>query len=326
MRPVALLLPGQGAQHPGMAVDLYVAEPLFAKAIDALFEEMGEEGRRLRTVWLSSESGSVLDEGTVAQPLLFAIDYALGRCLEEYGIRPAAYLGHSVGELAGAALANVLGDGGAAKVMAARARCISAIPDGGMIAVAAAPAALVRFVDPPGRADGVVVAAQNAPMHTVLAGPEPRLSQVGAALESAGLAWRRVPARQAFHSAAARPAARVFQLELARLPLQPPDVPVWSTRTGQPARPEEAVDPEFWAGQLARPVLFRQALDGLLDSGPLTIIEAGPSQSLSMFARRHRCVREGKSVVIPLLSSGRAGTLDAWHSALTYLGKRRSTI
>ncbi|MBP5939983.1 acyltransferase domain-containing protein [Streptomyces acidiscabies] len=323
MRRIALLLPGQGAQHPGMAVDLHAREPAFAAAVDALFEQLGEEGRRLRSLWLSGQPGGALDEAAVAQPLLFAIGYALGRCLaEEYGVRPVAYLGHSVGELTAAALAHVFDGAGAARVMAARAHAVRGLPDGGMLAVAASPARLGPFVDPPDRADGVVVAAENAPAHTVLAGPQPRLSQVGAALREAGIAWRPVPAGQPFHSPAARPAAQVFEADLGRFPLRVPDTPVWSTRTARPVRPEEAVDPEFWAGQLAAPVLFRQALDALLTDGdPLTLVDVGPSQSLAVFARRHPAVRGGSSAVIPLLPPGRDGTWDTWKRAVDYLGR-----
>ncbi|MEU5344195.1 MULTISPECIES: acyltransferase domain-containing protein [unclassified Streptomyces] len=344
MSDVVLLLPGQGAQHGGMAVDLYTGEPAFAAAIDPLFEHLGEEGRRLRDLWLSGRSGDALDEAAVAQPLLFAIGYALGRCLERYGIKPVAYLGHSVGELAAAALARVF-DGadafdhaGAARVMAARAHAVGTLPDGGMLAVAATPARLEPFVDPPDRADAVVIAAQNATTHTVLAGPRPRLSRVGEALREAGIAWRPVPARQPFHSPAARPAALTFERDLGRFPLRAPDTTVWSTRTARPVRPEEAVDPGFWAGQLAEPVLFRQALHALLTEGgplprsgagpypraggtPLILVDAGPSQSLAVFARRHPAVRGGSGVVVPLLPPGREGTPDTWKSALDYLGR-----
>nr|ADE34485.1 SsfV [Streptomyces sp. SF2575] len=323
MEAVALLLPGQGAQHGGMAVELYGGEPLFAEVMDALFGQLGEEGARLRALWLSGESGAALDEGSVAQPLLFAIGYAVGRCLEGYGIRPVAYLGHSVGELAAAALAGVFGADGAAAVMAARARAMGALPAGGMLAVAAAPDRLAEFTDPLDRADGVVVGAHNAALNSVLAGPEPRLTEVGLALREAGIAWRPVPARQPFHSPAARPAAEVFRRELAGLPLRAPHTPVWSTRTGRPVRAAEAVDPGFWAGQLAAPVLFREALDALLGSEPLTVVDSGPSQSSALFARRHPVVRKGGSAVLPLMPAGGEGTLAHWREALERLGAAR---
>jgi acyl transferase domain-containing protein len=319
--PVAFLLPGQGAQYAGMAVDLHAAEPAFAKAVDALFEEAGEQGARLRAAWLGADSATALDEGVIAQPLLFALCYALGRCLrEEYGIRPVAYLGHSVGELAGAALANVFGDGAAA-VMAARARSVRVIPAGGMLAVAATPNALEPYLDPPDRPDGVVVAAHNSSMNTVVAGPEPRLSEVGAALRAADVAWRAVPARQAFHSPSARYAADLLARDLAKLDLRPPDATIWSTATGCPVRDEEAVEPAFWAGQLARAVLFREALDGLLAGEPVTLVEVGPAQTLSAFARRHRAVRRGGCEVVPLLPAGRENTVTVWRDGLARLGR-----
>ncbi|RJL35886.1 acyltransferase domain-containing protein [Bailinhaonella thermotolerans] len=319
--PVALLLPGQGAQHPGMAVELYGREPVFTAVLDEFFARLGAEGALLRSDWLSERPRVPLDEAARAQPLLFAVGYALGRALAARGVRPAVLLGHSVGELAAAALAGVFGLGDVHRVMAARAEALAGAPAGGMLAVGAPAREVAGFTDPPDRPDAVVVAAVNAPRHTVLAGPEPRLSRVAEALGEAGLPWRRVPARQPFHSPALEPAAAVFSRGLREVALRPPDVPIRSTRTGLPLLPGQARDPAFWGGQLAAPVLFWPALDGLLSEGAYTLVEAGPGQGLSTPARRHPAVRAGRSVVLPLLPAGRAGTLRRWEETVDRLSR-----
>jgi len=285
MDDVVLLLPGQGAQFAGMGVELYRTEPVFTGVVDRLLPPV------LHAAFVE---GGPLDEGTLAQPLLLAIAYATGVLLRHRGIEPVAYLGHSVGELAGAALAGVFDP---VPVIAARARAMAVLPPGGMLAVAATPEELEPCLH-----GDVVVAALNAPRQTVVAGPEPQLSETAARLRETGLSWRAVPARQPFHSPAARPAADLFAAELARIPLCSPETPVWSTRTGRPVTGAEARSVEFWAGQVAAPVRFWPALDNLLAHGDHTLVETGPGRGLSMLARRHPAVRAGRSRVAPDLT------------------------
>src|SRR5664279_1255657 len=83
---VVLLLAGQGSQRPGMAVGLYDHEPVFTAAMDELFAQLGEEGRRVRADWLSPEPRVSIDDAARAQPLLFAVNYALAQTLRTYGV------------------------------------------------------------------------------------------------------------------------------------------------------------------------------------------------------------------------------------------------
>ncbi|GAA2676989.1 acyltransferase domain-containing protein [Actinoplanes palleronii] len=322
-RPIALLMAGQGAQHHGMAVELYGREPVFSAVMDEFFELMGAPGRRLRTDWLADRPAVSLDDAGTAQPLLFAIGYALGRALHARGCPPVALLGHSVGELAAAALAGVLDLPGAAAVMLARSVVMATAPPGGLLAVSATPAELAPYLGVAGEPGSVVIGARNAPRQTVLAGPEPRLSDVERELRAAGLVSRRVGARQPFHCPAVADQARAFATAFEALPLGSPAVPIWSTRTGRVVDREQAGRPEFWAGQLSAPVLFWPALDALLTGGDYTLVDAGPGQGLSMLARRHPAVRAGRSTVVPLLPRGASGSWDTWCAAVRELGAAR---
>jgi acyl transferase domain-containing protein len=303
-----------------MAVELYDHEAVFTATMDEFFELLGSDGKLTRDDWLSHDPGVPIDDASRAQPLLFAIDYALARTLESYGVRPAALIGHSVGELAAAVFAGVFDLSGAAHVMSARSTAMADTPAGGMLAVAATPEQVEFYLDPDGDVDGVVIGARNAPRQTVLAGPEPRLGAVESTLRRAGVLCRRVAARQAFHSPAVATAAGRLADAFADLPLRPPALRIQSTRTARPVTPRQAVDPAFWAAQLAEPVLFWPALDNLLADGDFTLVETGPGQGLSVLARRHPAVRSRRSAVVALLPPGRAaGTWGAWQAALERL-------
>jgi [acyl-carrier-protein] S-malonyltransferase len=300
--PVALLLPGQGTQAPGMARGLYGTDPAFTAALDEVLDLLGAEGGRIRDDWAAPAPSVPLDDVTRAQPLLFAVDYALGRMLQDWGVRPAALLGHSAGEAAAAALAGVMDLPDAVALMAERVRLIAQAPPGGMLAVAAS----VEQVAPH-LTSTVVVGAVNATAQLLLAGPDPDLDEVAAALRDAGFTCARAKATSGFHSPSLADVCAAQIPSFAKVALRPPAIPVVSGYTAEPLTAEKAADPAFWAMQPAEPVLFGPALDRLLADGPYLLVEAGPGQSLITLARRHPAVARGGSSVTALLDARSRG-------------------
>ncbi|CAL9384638.1 MULTISPECIES: acyltransferase domain-containing protein [unclassified Streptomyces] len=316
-RGVALLFPGQGAQQHLMAVGLYRAHPPFRRLMDEVLDVWGAEGAALRADWLSGSPDVDLDGVRRAQPLLFAVDWALGRMVLDWGVRPAALLGHSVGEVAAATLAGVFTLEEAAGVMAERVAHIESAPAGGMLAVHATAADMAPFL----HAD-VVVGAVNAPRQVILAGSEAPLAESEARLRAAGFTCRRTRALSPFHSPALGPAARAALPALSRLPLRAPRLALHSAYTGGPLSPDEARDPGFWAGQPAAPVLFGPALDALLGTGDLLLLEAGPGQGLTALAKRHAAVGAGRSAaqaLLPVRARGDASDLTVLRTAVERL-------
>jgi acyl transferase domain-containing protein len=295
-RPVVLLLPGQGSQHTRMAAGLYRRDPVFTAAIDDVLRLTGE-GDRIRADWLGDRPVVEIDHVSRAQPLLFAVDYALGCLVRDWGVRPAALLGHSAGELVGATLAGVVSLVDAVSLVCERVRYATRIPAGGMIAVAAAARDLEPYL-----VSDVAVAAVNAPQQTMLAGSTGPLGEVAAALRAAGFVLRPVPATTPFHCPAMAPAVAATEPAYARVELRPAALPLYSGYTGDLLTAAEATSPRFWARQLTDTVYFGPALDRLLAAhGDVLLLETGPRQTLTAFAARHRAVRSGATAVIPML-------------------------
>ncbi|MER7007802.1 beta-ketoacyl synthase N-terminal-like domain-containing protein [Dactylosporangium sp. NPDC000555] len=276
---VALLFPGQGTQYSGMAAGLYATCPVFAETLDECLKLLAPAlGADLRDLLLgpSRDGADPLTRTDLAQPALFAVEYALARWWESVGIRPAAMLGHSVGEWVAACLAGVFDLPDALALVAARGRLMAQLPGGAMLAVEAdedtARALALRH--------GLSLAAVNAPGRCVLAGPTAAIEELAA--ETGG---RRLVTSHAFHSALLDPMVEPFTALVAAVPRREPAIPFLSGLTGTWITPAEAVDPAYWARQARSAVRFADGVAALLTTGRPLLVESGPGHTLGRLAR-----------------------------------------
>ncbi|MFJ4769425.1 acyltransferase domain-containing protein [Streptomyces uncialis] len=318
--PPALLMPGQGAQYQGMGTGLYRDLPAFAAAVDEVFLAMGTAGDELRADWLAAGPRLPIHHFRRSQPLLFALDHALGRLLMDRGLKPAALLGHSVGEMAAAALAGVFDLADAARIVCHRIGRLDSAPAGGMAAVAATRTEIEPYLRP-----GVDIGAVNAPRQTVIAGADEPLGRTLDALREAGFRWARVHSVAPFHSTVLQPVVDAARPLLAALPARAPRITMVSGYTAQRLTDAEAVDPSYWARHPVDPVLFWPALETLVADGPRLLVECGPGQGLTTLARQLRDVRSGRCEVLSLLGppgSGPDREAEHFTTALARLGLR----
>jgi len=300
MASVALLFPGTGAQQVRMGAGLYQREPAFTEAIDELLDAMGTAGYTLRQDWLDCHPAASIDHVTRSTPLLFAVGYALGRLVQSWGIRPAALLGHSAGEMAAATLAGVFEPAEAARLVTERVRVLATAPAGGMLAVAARAEDLHPYLGGEFGPD-LALAAVNAPRQTILSGLSRTIEEVTRRLRADGFVCRRVPSCHPFHSPVMAPLAETEAPRFAAARLRPPRTPMFSGYTGGPLDDATATDPGFWTRHPAMPVLFWPALNALLATGDHVLVEAGPGEGLASLARLHPAVASRRSRVVAML-------------------------
>jgi amino acid adenylation domain-containing protein len=295
-RPVAFLFPGGGAQHPGMGRELYGSERTYRKAMEECLGALDHGlADTMRTLLLEPErtpyAAERFQRPSLALPGLFATEYALARLLEDWGVRPDAVAGHSLGEYVAACIAGVLSVEDALTLVTLRGRLFEELPPGGMVAVPLGP----DDVEALGVAD-VSVAAVNRPSTCVVSGTRSGLDALTKILADRGVEVRPLHISVAAHSPMVDPILDRFREAVEGVRLNVPAIRYLSNVTGDWAE-AEVTDPSYWVRHLRSTVRFADDLGALFAWSPVVALQVGPGRSLASFARLHPARTDHHAVI-----------------------------
>ena len=276
--PVAFVFSGNGGQWPGMGRAAYATNRHFREGldeVDSLFDS--QFGWSVTEALFSSDLEQRLPLTHVAQPLIFSVQIATARALAAQGIVPSVVLGHSVGEIAAAAVSGALALKDAVRVIHARSAHQELARDTGRMGVIVGSLEQVQTIA--SEFEGVEIAAYNSPRTFTLAGPTESLKALGQAARKRRIVYRQLDLDYPFHCALIDRVREPLLRDLEGVKAREPAIPFVSTVTGEIVD-GAALDAEYWWHNVREPVRFAAAIELAARNGARVFMEIGPRSVL----------------------------------------------
>ncbi len=298
---IAGMFTGQGSQYRGMAQQLYNCSSIVRKHLDRCNEIVQEfRGQPLLPVMFGNADNAELSETKWTQPALFALEYAIAQWWIAQGVKFDFLIGHSVGEIAAATVADVFDLESGMKLICRRSELMQNLPSGGAMAVLFTEGAVVApHLEP--YAKSVAVAAYNGSENTTISGTEKMVRQVVQKASDMGIESQMLDVSHAFHSPLMDPILDEFEQFAGTIEHKAPQIPIVSNLTGQ-IETEAIFDAKYWRHHIRNAVRFAEGVDRLVEENVNVMIETGPSATLIGMARR--CHPSHTVAAVPSLKRG----------------------
>ncbi|MCG8416656.1 MAG: AMP-binding protein [Proteobacteria bacterium] len=328
---VAFLFTGQGSQYPGMSQELYRTHPGYRRVLDQCDEILGRylEYSLLDVLFRRSELQSLIHDTQYTQPAIVAIEYALARLWQSFGVEPTVLIGHSIGEYTAAALAGVFSLDDALRLVATRGKLMQSLPRSGEMACVFAGRAVAETAV--ALAPQVLsIAAINSPDQTVISGHREAIAMALAHLQEQGVHCTKLNVSHAFHSPLMEPILDPFEAAASTVTYTRPTIPIASTVSGMLVA-DELTTAAYWRRQIREKVDFAGAMaavghvdhraadpntgGGDPSMAPHIVIEHGPTPSLTPIAKA--CLPDARAQWLPTLRPGQSDWASLMQSLRT---------
>lgn len=316
-RPIVFMFSGQGSQYVNMGLELYETETAFRGIVDQCFEIFQPlMGFDLKEVLYpgdkeDSEFKEKINQTYITQPLIFIFEYALAQLLLSWGIKPYAIIGHSIGEYVAATLSGVFSLEEALHLVAMRGKLMQELPSGSMLSVPLSSKEVEPLVKEFGH-HKLSIAAINTASSTVVSGTHEAIEQFAVMLQEKGYESRPLHTSHAFHSMMMDPILDQFRAQVNQVQLNRPTIPYISNVSGNWITVEEATDAQYWVQHLRGAVRFADGLNEILKEEQAILVEVGPGQVLSTFARQHPA-KKSEQLILNLIRHPKENASDLYY-------------
>ncbi len=322
-KKIAFIFTGQGSQYFNMGKELYETQPLFRQTLkqcDDLLRPYLEKPL-LEVLYPEKDEDTnvvnLIDETAYTQPALFAVEYALAKLWQSWGIQPDGVMGHSVGEYVAACVAGVFSLEDGLKLISHRGRLMNTLPRKGKMVAVFTTLEKIQEKLASNPSWNVAIAAINGPNNIVISGESSSIKTIISQLEIEEIEFRELNVSHAFHSDLMKPMVAEFAKIAGEISYFPPKIDLIANETGEVITHSEITNPQYWCRHICQPVRFFSSIQTLEKQSYNIFLEIGPNPILIGMARR--CFSEEKNTVT-WLPSLKKGEKD-WQILLESLGK-----
>ncbi|MCP5049288.1 MAG: acyltransferase domain-containing protein, partial [bacterium] len=305
---IVFMFSGLGAQYVNMGRELYHREPVFRQEMDCCFDIikklMGEDLKDV--LYPDGVETDRMNHIEVAQPVVFAFEYALAKLVMNWGIKPRAMMGYSLGEYTAACISGVMSLEDALKLVAAKGELIRKVPPGIMLSVPLPAAEIQSFLN-----DDLSLSIDNGDS-CIVSGPDRVFRALEAGLKKKKVLCMRIQAKWGGHSKMFEPILEEFARHVSEVTLNPPKVPFVSNITGTWIAVEEATDPNYWVRHLRETVRFADNIEEVTKDRNVLLVEIGPGRELSSMVLRY-IDRNPNQQVVNLVRHREKDVTDTWY-------------